>query len=58
MYTYLLPWLLADFPSLVSAGRSSRPPAPPRRRDTNYGYYIPMDEGGSMLTVRAVFLCR
>ncbi|KAF9222949.1 hypothetical protein BS17DRAFT_782865 [Gyrodon lividus] len=40
--------------TLVSATRfsGSSPPAPPppERRDTNYGYYIPMDEGGSMLT--------
>ncbi|KAF9240218.1 hypothetical protein BU15DRAFT_61551 [Melanogaster broomeanus] len=27
-----------------------RPPPPLARRDTNYGYYIPMDGGGSMLT--------
>jgi hypothetical protein len=37
-------------PLLVSAVRSSWPPGPPQRRDTNYGYYIPMDGGGSMLT--------
>jgi len=36
-------------PFLVSAERSS-PPAPPQRRETNYGYYIPTDNGGSMLT--------
>ncbi|KAH7885465.1 hypothetical protein F5I97DRAFT_1810757 [Phlebopus sp. FC_14] len=36
----------------VSAYRvpNSLPPAPPQKRDTNYGYYIPMDGGGSMLT--------
>ncbi|KIK90899.1 hypothetical protein PAXRUDRAFT_831276 [Paxillus rubicundulus Ve08.2h10] len=33
---------------LVSATPSS--PPPPEKRDTNYGYYIPMDQGGSMLT--------
>lgn len=38
-------------PFLVSAVRSSVPPTP-QRRETNYGYYIPMDGGGSMLTVR------
>ncbi|KAG0704456.1 hypothetical protein DFH29DRAFT_873686 [Suillus ampliporus] len=26
------------------------PPLPPHKRSTNYGYYIPMDGGGSMLT--------
>lgn len=25
------------------------------RRETYYGYYIPMDQGGSMLTVRVTF---
>ncbi|KAH0826186.1 hypothetical protein J3R83DRAFT_5618 [Lanmaoa asiatica] len=41
---------IMSMPFLVSALRSSRPPAPPQRRETNYGYYIPMDGGGSMLT--------
>lgn len=57
MYTLchaLLPCVVAalSMPCLVSAARSSTPPAPPQRRATNYGYYIPMDGGGSMLTVR------
>lgn len=42
-------------PLLVSAVRSSWPPEPPQRRDTTYGYYNPMDGGGSMLTVRPAF---
>ena len=42
-------------PLLVSASvRSSRPPGP-QRRETSYGYSIPADEGGSMLTVRPAF---
>ncbi|KIJ17566.1 hypothetical protein PAXINDRAFT_167571 [Paxillus involutus ATCC 200175] len=34
--------------TFVSATLSS--PPSPEKRDTNYGYYIPMDQGGSMLT--------
>jgi len=28
----------------------------PHKRSTNYGYYNPMDGGGSMLTVRSSYV--
>ncbi|KAF8549916.1 hypothetical protein OG21DRAFT_532885 [Imleria badia] len=39
-----------SMPFRVSALRPSMPPAPPQRRGTNVGYFIPMNGGGSMLT--------
>lgn len=42
-------------PAMVAArGPPPSPALPPHKRSTNYGYYIPMDGGGSMLTVRSL----
>ncbi|KAI9568495.1 hypothetical protein HD554DRAFT_731566 [Boletus coccyginus] len=48
----LLPCMVLTLsaPLLVSAVRSPSPAVPPQRRETNFGYYIPIDGGGSMLT--------
>ncbi|KAG6331347.1 hypothetical protein ID866_7743 [Astraeus odoratus] len=53
--TLVLLALFLAMPALVCAASHPHvhphaPPAPPRRRNTNYGYYIPANGGGSMLT--------
>ncbi|KIJ60206.1 hypothetical protein HYDPIDRAFT_99196 [Hydnomerulius pinastri MD-312] len=54
---HVLPCIAASLSLLTLVSTSqpsdlppSAPPPPPEKRNTNYGYYIPMNEGGSMLT--------